>query len=296
MKITADEKKETQEPRLRECPDIIIATPGRIVDHLESGNIRLTRLQIVVIDEADLVMSFGYKNDLDKLKAFLPSVCQGFLMSATLSDDVTTIKKLILHTPVVLEVEEKEPSKLKQYVISCNTTDKFLIFYVLLKLRLLLGKSLVFVNTIERCFQLKLFLERLSIRSAVLNSDLPQNSRYHIVHDFNCGIFEILIATDSTETNDNQKLKQKASKQLQKTTSKKPHQKSDPSASQSASDDEDPQLEDDDDFEDDDLEDDLADDSENIPPTKGEEGTFALLSTEEDFIEIKQPQKKKKRR
>jgi len=89
-----------------------------------------------------------------------------------------------------------------------------MIFYVLLKLKLLMGKSLVFVNTIERCFQLKLFLERLSIRSAVLNADLPQNSRYHIVHDFNCGNIEILIATDA-EVIDNKKLKLAASRLLQ---------------------------------------------------------------------------------
>lgn len=92
---------------------------------------------------------------------------------------------MILHTPVVIEVEDEavEEKKLEQYSVDCPENDKFLLLYVMLKLNLVNGKTIIFVNDINRCFRVKLFLERFSIRSAVLNSELPQASRRHIVEE-----------------------------------------------------------------------------------------------------------------
>ena len=102
----------------------------------------------------------------------------------------------------------------------CSEVDKFLLTYVILKLKLIKGKCILFVNDVERCYRLKLFLEQFSIKSCVLNSELPLNSRYvlchsdiwfrqtnpfsirmHIVQEFNKGIYDYIIATDeSNET------------------------------------------------------------------------------------------------
>jgi ATP-dependent RNA helicase DDX56/DBP9 len=68
-----------------------------------------------------------------------------------------------------------------------------------LKLRLIRGKIIMFVNDIERCYKLKLFLEQFSIKTCVLNSELPLNSRYHIVQEFNKGIYDYIIATDESD-------------------------------------------------------------------------------------------------
>jgi ATP-dependent RNA helicase DDX56/DBP9 len=154
---------------------------------------------MIVVDEADLVFSFGYEKDIEKIVKYLPKICQGFLASATLGAAVESLKKLILHTPVVLKLEEEKDKRLllQQYIVkNSHWNEKFLQLYVLLKLKVISGKTIVFVNSIEGCYRLKLFLERLSIKSAVLNSELPQNSRYHIVQEFNKGLFSILIATD----------------------------------------------------------------------------------------------------
>jgi superfamily II DNA/RNA helicase len=73
-------------PRVQENPDVIVGTPGRLIAHLKEKNLRLTdALKFIVIDEADLIFSFGYEEDIQELMSFLPKVCQGFLMSATLS-------------------------------------------------------------------------------------------------------------------------------------------------------------------------------------------------------------------
>jgi len=80
---------------------------------------------------------------------------------------------------VILKLEEGEDElkKLTQYSVRCSEVDKFLLTYVILKLKLIRGKCIVFVNDVERCYRLKLFLEQFSIKSCVLNSELPLNSR-----------------------------------------------------------------------------------------------------------------------
>lgn len=154
---------------------------------------------MIVVDEADLVFSYGYEQDMNTIATYMPKICQGFLASATLGAAVESLKKLILHTPVVLKLEEEKDKRLllQQFAVrNYGGNERFLQLYVLLKLKVISGKTIVFVNSIEGCYRLKLFLERMSIKSAVLNSELPQNSRYHIVQEFNRGLFSILIATD----------------------------------------------------------------------------------------------------
>ena len=86
-----------------EKPDIVVGTPSRLLAHLKAQNLTLKdTLEVLVIDEADLVFSYGYENDLKSLLTFLPKIYQAFLMSATLSDEVFALKKLVLHNPVSL--------------------------------------------------------------------------------------------------------------------------------------------------------------------------------------------------
>ncbi|ORX50201.1 hypothetical protein DM01DRAFT_1099331 [Hesseltinella vesiculosa] len=190
-----------QRPMLAEKPDILIATPSKVVTHLEAKNLDLSGLQTLVIDEADLVLSFGYEEDLRKILANLPKIYQSFLMSATFTEDVEELKSLVLRKPVILKLEEEkeEANNLTQYVVRCSELEKFLYTFIMVKLRLLRGKVIFFVNDIERCYRLKLFLEQFSIKSCVLNSELPVNSRYHIVEEFNRGIYSYLIATDESD-------------------------------------------------------------------------------------------------
>ncbi|KAI3936801.1 hypothetical protein MKW98_021663 [Papaver atlanticum] len=107
-------------------------------------------------------------------------------MSATSSADVEKLKKLVLHSPVILTLsevgdvkDEMIPKNVQQFWISCSTRDKQLYMLSLLKLELVQKKILIFVNTIDMGFRLKLFLEQFGIKTAVLNAELPQNSRLH---------------------------------------------------------------------------------------------------------------------
>lgn len=178
-----------------------MSTPSRILAQLKLNAVDLkTHFQTLVIDEADLVCNYDYEEDVKELLTFLPKIFQSFLMSATLGDDVDSLKQLVLRSPAILKMEDKTMDStwdnLKQLYTICSETDKYLILYVLLKLKLLKGKCIIFVNDIERCYRLKLFLEQFSISSVVLNSELPLNSRVHIVEEFNKGVYDYMIATD----------------------------------------------------------------------------------------------------
>ena len=191
---------------LSEAPDIVIATPSRAVAALSPPSQFLTtNLNHIVIDEADLVLSYGYEDDLQAISRALPKGLQTFLASATLTDEVDTLKKIFCRSPVILRVHDTEDSEvspgggLKQYVVRCAEDEKFLLLYVIFKLKLVKGKSIVFVGDIDRCYRVRLFLEQFGIRACVLNSELPVNSRLHIVQEFNKNVYEILIATDENE-------------------------------------------------------------------------------------------------
>mmetsp|Transcript_24996 Transcript_24996/g.35249 ORF Transcript_24996/g.35249 Transcript_24996/m.35249 type:complete len:682 (+) Transcript_24996:59-2104(+) len=194
-----------QEAMLRDRPDIIVATPAGLVAHINSGVLDLkSSVETLVVDEADLVLSFGYANDVAEIVKCLPKICQGFLMSATLSPELDSLKKVVLHSPAILKLEEEteisqsKDGKLMQFFLRMPKKDKNLVIYVFLKLGLLRGKGLFFVNTTDAGYRLKLFLEQFHIRSAVLNAELPFQSRLNIQEQFNVGNFDYLIATDES--------------------------------------------------------------------------------------------------
>ncbi|TDH02320.1 hypothetical protein EPR50_G00172600 [Perca flavescens] len=198
--ITGKADLSAQRPILMEKPDVVVGTPSRVLAHLNAQNLALhSSLETLVVDEADLLFSFGFEADLKNLLCHLPKIYQSFLMSATLTEDVQALKELLLHNPVILKLQGSQlpdSSQLQQYSIKCEEEDKFLLIYTLLKLRLVQGKTLVFVGAVERCYRLKLFLEQFGIPACVLNSELPIQSRCHIITQFNQGFYDYIIATD----------------------------------------------------------------------------------------------------
>jgi ATP-dependent RNA helicase DDX56/DBP9 len=199
----AREELDRQEAMLRDKPDVLVATPAGLLTHIRNGALDLkASVETLVVDEADLVLSFGYSNDIAEIVKSIPKICQGFLMSATLSPELDSLKKIVLHSPVVLKLEQEEnqqsKGQLKQFYVSLPKKDKNLVIYVFLKLGLLKGKGLFFVNSTDAGYRLKLFLEQFHIRSAVLNAELPFRSRLNIIEQFNIGSFDYLIATDAS--------------------------------------------------------------------------------------------------
>ena len=197
-------------------PDAIVATPARLRQLIDepggagakssgggkrgSALLRLREsVQLLVVDEADLLLSYGYGDDIAAIGAALPPAVQTLLLSATITPDLDSIRTLFLHNPETIDVAEdgaQAGGQLKQFWLRCSHADKFLVMYALFKLNRIPGRSLIFVNTVDRGFRLRLFLEQFGVSAGVLNCELPLASRWHAIQAFNRGLFDILIATD----------------------------------------------------------------------------------------------------
>ena len=197
--------------RLAEGPDIVITTPSRAVQWINNGGLKTEALKWLVVDEADLVLSYGYEQDMSAIAEVLPKGCQVMMVSATLSNSTTALTKLLCggREPVTLDLtseEQAEEQKLEHYTLRTGEDDKFLLIYAIFKLQLIKGKVIVFVGgdeksggAVDRCYRVRLFLEQFGVRSVVLNQEMPVNSRQHVVEEFNRGVYNILIAADEAE-------------------------------------------------------------------------------------------------
>ncbi|GBP21663.1 Probable ATP-dependent RNA helicase DDX56 [Eumeta japonica] len=223
---------QTQKSLLLDKPDIVVATPSKALIHLKASNMKLKDdLAMLVVDEADLIFSFGYEDEIKELLGFLPKIYQAVLASATLSDDVLSLKKIVLRNPVTLKLEEPElapSSQLQHYHLFAEEDDKAAILYALLKLNLIRGKSIIFVRTVDRCYNPMLLLpsrqwEQFKIGACVLNSELPAAVRCLSVEQFNRGKYQIIVASDekSLEKPDGGLLSHKEEKHKEKKQSSK---------------------------------------------------------------------------
>ncbi|KAH7689777.1 RNA helicase protein [Dioscorea alata] len=225
--VTTDMPMPDMSAALAGPPDLLVSTPACISTCISKGVLAKAAIQeslsMLVLDEADLLLDYGYKEDLEGLKNHISRRCQCLLMSATLSPDVEILKKLVLHNPVTLTLSEADgsnneliPKSVQQFLISCSSRDKLLYALALLRLEVVQKKVLIFVNTIDMGYRMKLFLEQFGIKSAILNAELPHNSRDHILHEFNIGLFDYLVATDDSHLKEEQanreKLKSRSSK------------------------------------------------------------------------------------
>ena len=119
VNLTQQVSDAVQRSLLAESPDIIIATPARVVQNLNRPEMMLGELAHLIIDEADLVLSYGYEEDLQLLAKAIPKGVQMMLVSATLSTDIDTLKGFFCRDPVMLELDEKDDdsSRMSQYVV-----------------------------------------------------------------------------------------------------------------------------------------------------------------------------------
>jgi ATP-dependent RNA helicase DDX56/DBP9 len=201
LNLTQRVSDEVLRSMLADSPDIVIATPGRANQSLNSASFSLEKLTHFVIDEADLLLSYGYEEDLGVISKALPRGVQTFLMSATFTAEVDALRGLFCRDPAILKLDDRQQvgQGVSQYVVKCAEDEKFLLSYVIFKLHLIKGKCIIFVSDVDRSYRLKLFLEQFGIRSCVLNSELPVNSRIHVVQEFNKGVYNNIIAADDQE-------------------------------------------------------------------------------------------------
>lgn len=210
--------------------DVLVGTPASIVAICGTGGgSALGSVEFVVVDEADLVLSYGYENDARAALAGIPPSAQAMLVSATLeADGMDSFRKVVLRRPLTVKVttdgdmEDGDPTGATHYFAKLGShKDRYLVTYAMLRLNVVCGKVLIFVNNVNAAFRLKLFLDQFKVKAAVLNSELPANSRMHCVEQFNAGVFDILVATDEAQQDDAGSSKKDKSKSMKKSHKKR---------------------------------------------------------------------------
>lgn len=142
VKLTDQVSDAVQRSILSSAPDIVISTPARAWQNISSGALPVDNLTHLILDEADLVLSYGYDEDLQNVARSIPKGLQTILMSATLTTDVDTVQGLFCRDPTLLDLEEPEAEGegVAQYFVKCGEDEKFLLGYVIFKLQLMKGK------------------------------------------------------------------------------------------------------------------------------------------------------------
>ena len=182
---------------LKRKPQIIIATPGRLLDHMQRRNISLDAVHTMVLDEADEMLNMGFVKDVTKIIEATPSDRQLVLFSATTNQDVLTIAWKYQHEPVEVTVEatKKDRPQITQYVISVEQNEKTDHLMYLLDANVY-GRVMVFCNTKFMTDKLTKQLVREGYDAQCLHGDIPQAKRNVVMNDFKRGKFPILVSTD----------------------------------------------------------------------------------------------------
>jgi ATP-dependent RNA helicase RhlE len=186
-----------QAARLRRGIDILVATPGRLLDHLSQGSVDLSRVEIFVLDEADRMLDMGFIPDVKRVLALLPGKRQNLLFSATFSAEIKALAEKLLDRPRTIEVTPPNSTvdAIAQRVHPVNRDDKSKV------LAWLVGhhrwrQVLVFTRTKHGADKLVSSLHKDGIRAVALHGNKSQNARTQALADFKAGAVEVMVATD----------------------------------------------------------------------------------------------------
>ena len=182
---------------LRRGADILVATPGRLLDLHGKNALRLGQLQVLVLDEADRMLDMGFSRELEQILALLPRRRQTLLFSATFSDPVRALATGLLHHPLEVDASPRNTTvaSVKQRVIPVDKQRKLELFCHLLR-RQRWPQVLVFAKTRKRVDELVTSLQYQEVSTAAIHGDIPQHARLAALRRFNAGQVRVLVATD----------------------------------------------------------------------------------------------------
>lgn len=188
--------REEQTEALKASPQILVATPGRLLDHLEQGGLPLGTLEVLVLDEVDRMVDMGFKPQLTKILARLPARRQTLLFSATMAGEVESFAKTHLRAPVRVEVTPSGTTaeRATQVVYEVSLLEKTPLLFALLAEDA--ASTLVFTRTIRRADKIAqaLVMEGFTVES--LHAERSQGQRRHALEGFRRGKYRVLVATD----------------------------------------------------------------------------------------------------
>jgi ATP-dependent RNA helicase RhlE len=190
-----DMKPQTLE--LKKGVEVLVATPGRLLDHIEAKNVALNQVEYVVLDEADRMLDIGFLPDLQRILSFLPKSRTTLLFSATFSPEIKRLAESYLQNPVLIETARpnETAATVEQHFYSVGADDKRRALRQIIKARGI-TQAFVFVNSKLGCARLARSLEHEGLRTTALHGDKSQDERLKALEAFKKGEVDLLVATD----------------------------------------------------------------------------------------------------
>ncbi|HWP97836.1 MAG TPA: DEAD/DEAH box helicase [Syntrophomonadaceae bacterium] len=182
---------------LRKRPHIIVGTPGRLMDHMRRRTIRLQRIKMVVLDEADEMLNMGFLEDIEDILKQMPAQRQNLLFSATMPGHIQTLARQFMNSPEIIHIDPKDVtvSGTEQYYIETAERQKLDVLCRLLDIQNP-GLAIVFARTKRRVDEIGQLLGERGYSAQGIHGDLSQSSRDAIMRRFRAGEIDILVATD----------------------------------------------------------------------------------------------------
>ena len=177
--------------------EILVATPGRLLELIEKNAVSLSAVKTLVLDEADKMLNLGFKEEMTKIFGLLPKKRQNLLFSATLSDDLNHINKSLLRNPFVVKIEEetKDFDLIKQFAYTISEEKKGPLLRYIIKQQKI-KQVLIFTSSVHRADAVALKLNQNGIDAFAIHSKKSQEGRNEALNFFKKGMVKVLVATD----------------------------------------------------------------------------------------------------
>jgi len=182
---------------LKNKPQIIIGTPGRVMDHMRRHTLKLQELKMIVLDEADEMLNMGFREDIDIILKEVPADRQTLLFSATMSKEILEITKLYQRNPMIIKTVHKELTMptTEQFYIEVRESSKLELLCRMIDAKNL-KVAIVFCNTKRKVDEVTTALQTRGFSAEALHGDMKQTERDRVMNKFRKGLVDILVATD----------------------------------------------------------------------------------------------------
>lgn len=186
-----------QADRLRAGTDVVVATPGRLLDHLERRNANLRKVEILILDEADRMLDMGFWPDIQRIVSMLPKKRQTMLFSATFAAEIERMANAIQHDPVQVRIGQiaKPVESVRQSLYPVHSHKKLALLLDIIEEEEP-GPTLIFLRTKDRTEMLGQALQRKGHNVALIHGDRSQSQREEALKGFRSGKYDVLVATD----------------------------------------------------------------------------------------------------
>ena len=188
--------KNRQIERIKRGVEIVVACPGRLLDVVSDGAIDLSKVEVLVLDEADRMCDMGFLPDIRRIIKLLPKKRQTLFFSATMPEDIRQLSGSILQNPVKVQIGLIAPAKTVSHALYPVTQGLKKALLITMLERTATGRVLIFTRTKRRARFLARDLENLKYRVSSLQGNLSQNRRQQAIDGFRNGVYDILVATD----------------------------------------------------------------------------------------------------